>query len=246
MEPLHKTLLNWALVALVSVGVIFGIVLINKTLATATTTNTVSFSGRGTVVARPDVALVNVTILTEAATSKAAQDDNSVRSQQVVDYLEGQGIEEKDIKTSGYNISPQYTYPRGGEPEVTGYQVRQSIDVKIRDLDAVGDILSGVVSAGANTVGGVNLTIDDPEALQEEARAKAIADAKEKAKTLERQLGISLGRIINFSEGGGGSVFTARALSVEEDAVGFGGAAPSIPVGENEVVSNVTLTWQIK
>lgn len=247
METLQRSYLGWALSVLAVIGSLFLLVHMKRTLDTATTTNTVSFSGNGSVVAQPDIAIVDVTILTEADTSKAAQDDNSAKSQGVVSYLEDQSIEEKDIKTSGYNINPRYTYPRDGTPVVTGYQVRQSITVKIRDLDSVGAVLEGVVSAGANQVSGVNLTIDDPEALQEEARAKAIADAKEKAKNLEKQLGISLGRIINFSEGSRGDFTVARALSLDES--GIGGAElviPDIPIGENEIISNVTLTWQIK
>lgn len=242
---MQKKLFGWAVVFITIVGAVFLLVLTDRTINTATTTNTVSFSGRGSVVAKPDIAIIDITILTEANTSKAAQDDNSRKSQEVVSYLEDQGIKDKDIKTSGYNINPRYTYPRGGAPVITGYQVRQSINVKIRDLDSVGGILEGVVSAGANQVSGVNLTIDDQGALQEEARAKAIADAKEKAQSLEKQLGISLGRIINFSEGnrGGTPVFrTLEASAASADGV----IEPSIPIGENEIVSNVTLTWQIK
>lgn len=247
MEPLQKKLIGWAVLLLIIVGAAFLLVITDRTLNTATNTNTVSFSGRGTVVAKPDVAIVNATILTEADTSKAAQDDNSIKSQAVVEFLEDQNIEERDIRTSGYNVFPRYTYPRGGEPRIVGYRVTQTIEVKIRDLDNTDVILDGVVTAGANQVGGLELTIDDPDSLRQEARAKAIADAKEKAKSLESQLGISLGRIINFSEGGERGVPVFRTL--ESDAVGMGGAAlsvPEIPIGENEIVSNVTLTWQIK
>jgi uncharacterized protein YggE len=246
MEPLQKKIFGWSVVFLTVVGAVFLLVLTDRTVNSATTTNTVAFSGRGSVVAKPDIAIVNITILTEANTSKAAQDDNSRKSQDVIGYLEDQDIEEKDIKTSSYNLNPRYAYPRGGTPVITGFQVRQSITVKIRDLDRVGSVLEGVVAAGANQVSGVNLTIDDPDALQQEARAKAIADAKEKAANLEKQLGISLGRIINFSEGGDFGMPVFRAFA--EDTIGVGGAGPvpDIPIGENEIVSNVTLTWQIK
>ena len=246
MEPLQKKIFGWSVVFLTIVGAACLLALTDRTLNTATTTNTVSFSGTGSVVAKPDIAIVSVTILTEGGTSKAAQDDNSRKSQAVVKFLEDEGVEERDIKTSGYNVNPRYTYPRGGTPRIDGYQVRQSIEVKIRDLDNADTILDGVVSAGANQVSGLNLTIDDPEGLQEEARAKAIADAKEKAKNLEKQLGISLGRIINFTEGHDGGIVQFRSL--EADALDIGGAelAPKISIGENEIFSNVTITWQIK
>jgi hypothetical protein len=246
METIQRSYLGWTLSVLAVVGAIFLLAQTKKTLDTATTTNTVSFSGQGSVVTRPDIAVVEVTILTEAPTSQVAQEDNSERSQKVVTFLEGQDIAEEDIRTSSYTINPRYTFPRNGTPVITGYQVRQSLTVKIRDLDQVGAILEGVISAGANEVGGVNLTIDDPEELRQEARAKAIADAKKKARALEDQLDINLGRIIGFSEGGFGGSPVFRAM--EADAIGIGGdgATPSIPVGENEIVVQVTLTWQIK
>ncbi|HXV27236.1 MAG TPA: SIMPL domain-containing protein [Candidatus Paceibacterota bacterium] len=247
MEPLQKKILGWTVIALSVVGVLFLGVLTSRTLNTATTTNTVSFSGTGTVNAAPDVAVVSLSIVTEAANSESAQNENSRRSEAVVKFLRDRGIEERDIKTSGYNIYPQYTYPRGGQPVITGYQVNQSIEVKIRNLEETDVILDGVVGAGANQVNNLQLTIDDPDKLREEARALAIADAKDKAKALERQLGIRLGRIINFGEDTGGYPVMFRAL--ESDAMDIGGGTaplPEIPVGENEISVNVTLTWQIK
>jgi uncharacterized protein YggE len=245
MEPIQKKILGWAVLALVVVGAIYLVVLTNHTLNTATTTNTVSFSGTGTVMARPDVANINLSIVTEATTSKAAQDENSRKSSALVEFLESQGIEDRDIKTSGYNVRPVYTYPRGEKPRITGYQVSQSFEVKVRDLEEVDSILDGVVAAGANQVGNLQLVVDDAEALKEEARAKAIADAKEKARKLERQLGIDLGRIIDFAEPQYGEPIMMRAEAMDV-GIGGGGPLPEIPAGENEIEVNVTVTWQIK
>jgi len=100
--------------------IIFSIFLIVQTIHisnTAATTNTVSFSGEGKISAKPDIAVISASILTQATDSKTAQDENSRKSKNVSDFLKKQGIEEKDIKTSGYNISPQYKYPPyGGQP----------------------------------------------------------------------------------------------------------------------------------
>jgi uncharacterized protein YggE len=245
MEPIQKKLIGWAVLALIIVGGVFLIVLTNQTLNTATTTNTVSFSGTGSVVGLPDVAIISLSIVTEAATSEAAQDENSAKSQTLVSFLESEGIEERDIKTSGYNVRPVYTYPRDGQPTITGYQVSQSFEVKVRDLDNVDTVLDGVVNAGANQIGNLQLTIDDPDALKEEARAKAIADAREKAQNLEQQLGIRLGRIVNFNESGMGEPIMFRAESAAMP-LGIGGGGPAVPVGENEVEVTVTITWQIR
>ena len=214
---------------------------------TAATTNTVSFSGEGKVVAKPDIARVNLSIITDATTSKAAQDDNSKKSKAVTDYLKKQGVEDKDIKTTGYNIYPQYKYPPyGGQPTVTGYQVNESLEVKIRDLEKVSNILDGVVGAGANQVNGLSFEIDNPEELKTEARKKAIEDAKKKADELEGQVGIRLGKIINFSENTGGyPIPMYDTMKMEGRGMG-GGGGPSVPTGENEIVVSVYLTYQIK
>lgn len=239
---------------------------------TATNTNTISFNGEGKVFAVPDIAAISFSIVTEAATSKAAQDANTAKSKTVADFLESQNIDDKDIKTTGYNVYPQYSYPRplpmgssgSGQsypsappapdssvyydpnPKITGYQVSQSFEVKVRDLEKVSALLDGLVKAGANQVNNLGFTIDDIEKVKDQARELAIQDAKEKAHNLRKQLGIRLGKIVNFTEGGGGFPYYLKA---EMDAGGRGGAmppGPTIPVGENEIVINVTITYQIR
>ena len=210
------------------------------------TANTISFSGEGKVSAIPDIAKVNFAIITQAATSKQAQDANSPKSKVIVDFLKKQGIEDKDIKTTSYNIYPQYNYPSFDTPEIKGYEVSQNFEVKIRNLDKTNVILDGLVSAGANNISNLNFTVDEPEKLQTEARSKAIADAKKKAEELEDQLGVNLGKIINFSENSGGYpvplYFKAEGLGG-----GMGGdVGPEIPTGENEIKISVTITYQIK
>jgi len=231
----------------------------NRVLNTATTTNTVSFNGEGKVFAVPDIAAVSFSIVTEAKTSKEAQDQNSEKSKKVVEFLESQNIEDKDVKTTGYSIYPQYSYPRpiplGAEsttypdyypstPKITGYQVSQSFEVKVRDLEKISAVLDGLVTAGANNIQNLGFQVDNEDELKEEARAKAIENAKEKAAMLKKQLGIRLGKIVNYSEGGYYPVyFKAEAL---DSRGGVGGGGPSVPTGENEIVVNITITYQIK
>lgn len=257
---------------------------INHPRDTATTTNTVSFSGEGKVLAKPDIAVISFAVVTEATTSKVAQDANSQKSQKITDFLKKQGIEDKDIKTSSYNVYPQYGYPRpllrqGSEgstvpmplgangmpvppesssagtgqsypqyydsnPKITGYQVNQSFEVKVRNLDKVSGILDGLVSAGANQVNNLGFQIDEPDKLKSEARALAIADAKKKADDLKNQLGIRLGRIVNFSENSGG--WPGPIYMMEAKTADGRGSGPSLPTGENEITINVTITYQIK
>ena len=212
---------------------------------TAVTGNTVSFSGQGKVLATPDIAVVSFAIVTESPASKKAQDDNSDKSKAVTDFLKKQNIEDKDIKTTSYNIFPQYNFPRDGVPQIRSYQVNQSFEVKVRDLDKVSAILDGLVANGANQVNNLGFQINDPEELQAQARKMAIENAKAKANTLKDQLDIKLGRIVNFSENTGGFPPIIFETFARDQAGGVGGG-PSLPTGENEVVVNVTITYQIK
>jgi uncharacterized protein len=238
---------------------LFLVVITNQVLNTSTTTNTISFNGEGKITAKPDVSVVNLSIVTEAPTSKAAQDDNSKKSDAVVNYLKAQGISDKDIKTTSYNIYPQYSSPKPcpltvgiGYPctndtqKISSYQVNETIEVKIRSLDKVSGILDGVVSAGVNQVNNLGFQIDNPEKMKGEARDKAIADAKAKAVDLENKLGIRLGRIVNYSEGGNGWVMPMFMKAESADGRGAPPPSPAVPSGENEISVNVTITYQIR
>jgi len=245
MNNLQKTIIGWLGVVFLVVLSVYFLTSINQKINTATTTNTVSFSGEGKITAKPDVAVANLTILTEAVTSKQAQDQNSEKSKAVIGFLKKQNIDEKDMKTSGYNIYPQYNYPRNETPQIKGYQVNQTIEIKIRDLDKVSVILDGVVTAGVNQVSGLNFQIDEPEKLKDQARELAIKNAQSKAKVLKEQLGIKLGKIINFSEGISGYP-TPMYFEAKSAEIGMGGGGPSIPTGENEITIQVNISYQIK
>ena len=238
--------LVWVGIAALVILSLFLLAKTNQVINTATTANTISFSGEGKVLAKPDVVVVSLSIVTEAITSKAAQDDNSQKSKAVTDFLKGQGIEDKDIKTTGYNIYPQYNYPRNGNPEIRGYQVNQTLEFKIRDLDTVSGILDGIVSAGVNQVNRLSFQIDDLDALKAEARGKAIENAKIKANELQKQLGIRLGKIVNFYESSSGEFPPPIFFEIKQAAGELSGGGPTLPPGENEVVINATLTYQIR
>ena len=213
---------------------------------TATTTNTISFSGEGKVFAKPDIGLIRIVVFSEAASSQEAEKINVPKSKAMVNFLKKQGVDEKDIKTTEYQITPQYSYPEGAPPKIKNYQAYQELEVKIRKIDQTSTIIDGVVGAGANKVTDLRFTIDDPEKLQTEARAKAIENAKEKAEELEDQLGINLGKIINFSENTGGYPGPYYLEAKDFGQGGVGGGVPEIPTGDNEIVVNVTITYQIK
>lgn len=223
-------------------------------------TNTITVSGEGEVFAVPDTATFSVTVQEEAKEVADAQDEATAKSNAIVAYLKQQGIEEKDIRTTDYSVYPQYDYTRGactvdycepGKQVLRGFQVSQTLTIKVRDTEQAGDLLSGVGSKGASQVSGLSFTIDDEDTLQAEARGKAIEDARTKAAELAKQLNVSLVRIVGFYENEGGYYplaygkgGVAMDMAVSEAAVRA--PTPEIPTGENKITSNVSVTYEIR
>lgn len=205
---------------------------------------TITIEGEGKVVAAPDVAVVSLGVQSDAKTVKAAQGDNSQKMNDIVKAVKDIGVKDADIQTTNYNIYPKYSYNKDtGISDIVGYTVSQSVTVKVRDLDKVGGILFKAGELGANQVGGVQFTVDNPENLKTQAREKAIDNARTKANVLFDKLGLRPGRIVSFSEFSGGTppIYLEKAYGI-----GGGAPAPSIETGSLDVVVNVSLTFEIK
>ena len=215
--------------------------------------STIAVSGHGEVVAVPDVATFTFSVVSDKASVADAQADAATKANATESYLKNAGINEKDIQTSDYSISPQYEYQNlpctpgsycPGRQVLKGYQVRQTTTVKVRDTKKAGDVLAGVGSKGASEVSGLNFTFADTDAIRAQARDKAIVDAKAKAQVLAKQLGVSIVRISQFAEGAGDAVMPQAPYTTM--AMGAKAAAPEISVGQNKVVGDVTITYEIK
>ena len=208
-------------------------------------TNTINISATGEVFAAPDVANFSVSVVKEAKTAVDAQNQNAEAINKIVKFLKDSGIEDKDVKTSGYNIYPKYDYLEHQGQVFKGYEVTQSLDVKVRKIDEAGKILSGAVEMGANQVGGINLAIDNEDALKRAARQAAINEAKQKADDLVKDLGVNLGRLVSFSESSGGYPTPLYGM-MKAEGLGGGATAPEIPTGENKISVSVNLTYEIR
>lgn len=218
--------------------------------------NTISVSGHGEAVAVPDIATFTFSVVSEKDTVAAAQDDATAKINAITAYLKGAGIDEKDIQTSDYSVYPQYEYTQvvcitypcpSGKQTLKGYQVRQTTTVKVRDTAKAGDLLTGVGGKGATEVSGLTFTFDNPDAVQTEARDKAIANAKDKADALAKSLGVRLVRVVSFNESGNYPTpmyYTKAAVGGSMDA--SAPAAPEISVGQNKVTSDVSVTYEIR
>ncbi len=227
-----------------------------------------SVSADGTYVAVPDIAQFTYSVLTEGGKDLASlHDQNAKASEKVIAFLKANGVESKDIKTVSYNVSPRYSSyncpigvmsPAGGAPtsirpcppsEIVGYDVAQSVQVKVRDFKKIGDIVSGVVKNGANKVSELQFTLDDPAIAQSKARENAIAKAKQKAEGIADSTGFRLGRLLGIQEGGAGYPAPYYRNTLTSYADGMGGAelkSAPIEAGSQDVTVSITLQYEIE
>ena len=201
-------------------------------------------SGEGKAFAKPDVATVSFGATTQNVKSQDAVTRNNQIMNNVIAAVKALGVEDKDIQTTSYNLSPWYDYTSGGSV-FRGYQLQQQVSVKIRNFDNISKILDAATSKGATNVGDLQFNIDDPEKVSAQARDMAIQKAKEKLDNMLRQSGLKVGKLVNISEGSNNNYPEPMY------AMGFGGkdianALPSVQSGQQEIVSTITLTYQVK
>lgn len=212
----------------------------------------------GKAIAVPDIAEFTFSVVTEGGKDLSSlQSQNTASTNGAIDFVKSEGVDSKDIQTSGYSISPRYEYSNCGSysgsnvcppPTIVGYTVTQSVDVKVRDFSKIGDILSGVVAKGANNVSSLNFTLDDPTSVEAEARAEAIKKAQVQADEIAKEGGFSVGRLLSIDESQNMPQPVYYNMSAKE-SYGLGGgpsAAPSIEAGSEEVRVSVTLRYEIK
>ena len=220
--------------------------------------NTITFSGHGEVTAVPDIASVYFTISQDAKTVKEAQTKVAEIEKKALASLKANEIDEKDIKTTDASFYPKYEYQydakasvseyssyRPGKSVIVGYTASESITVKIRNTDNAGKVIQELGTLGVSNLSGPNFTIDNEDGLKAEARKKAIDDAKEKAKSLAKDLGVKLGKITSFSESGN-YPSPVYAKSMMEDSVSSSPVPAEIPKGENTISSDISITYEIK
>lgn len=216
--------------------------------------NTVTVTGEGKSSATPDIARASFTVQETAATVSAAQDAATKRTNDSIAALKALGIAEADIKTSGYNVNPQYAqqqpcYPgalcmQTSSNKITGYQVSESIDITIRDTAKAGDVVTKLGTLGAQNISGPNFAVDDDSGVMNDARAEAIKNAHDKAKELAKELGVSLGEVVSYSDQNPGYPMYDKAMSVGS-AMGAA-PTPNLPVGTDERTVTVQVTYRIK
>lgn len=220
------------------------------------TKNTITVSGTGEIYAKPDLAITTFSVVTEAKTVVEATKENTEKMNAVIKFAKDNGVEDKDLKTTYFYISPRYEYENGCDPVVNycpytgkrilvGYEITQSLQVKMRDLTKIGAIIQGATEAGANQGGDLQFTIDKEDEFKNQARADAIEKAKAKANDLASQLGIKLVRIVSFSEN---NIYPYYSYdkAVPSGLGGGGESAPQVETGENKIETTVSITYEIR
>jgi len=217
--------------------------------------NVISVEGKGEVVAVSDIASLYVNLNKEGKTAKEAQDLLNESITKTLSYLKEQKIEDKDIKSEYGGLNPKYSYEQPvcygyscptKDPKIVGYTATQSITVKIREVDSANDIRTGLSGIGITDISGPTFSIDNEDSFKDQARSIAIAAARAKAEVLAKDLGVTLGKVVNFGENnGGGYPMYAKADMMMRESVSSA-PVPELPKGENKIISNVTISYEIR
>ena len=198
--------------------------------------------GTGKVAAAPDKAVINLGITQNSSTVLDAQNKTNQISKKITDALKQAGIDDKDIKTTGYSIYPDYSFS-GETQRIIGYSVTQNFEVRA-PIEKANNVVDAATTNGANIVGGISFTLDDEklEDLRNEAREEAVGKARASAQGLAKSGGIRLGKIINIRETFGGEpipILAREAVGAPEDQT-----KTNITGGESNVEVTVTLTYE--
>lgn len=214
----------------------------------------------------PDIAMFSAGVVTQARTASEAMADNSRRMEQVVTALKRAGIADRDIQTSTISLSPVYSNPerdaqirarQTGQPyippppeeqmqRIIGYQARNTVQVRVRDLGNMGRVIDTLVEVGANEVNGPNFTLDDQRAALDEARSAAVAEGRQRAELYARAAGLRVARILSISEGGGYYPVQREAIMVTGMAVGAPPPPPPTPVQPGELTLGASVSMQFE
>lgn len=242
----------WAILAVV----VFVAVSLGNNKNEFNSTNTIAVQGTGEVYAIQDTVMLSFSVTKTARDVKVAQKDVDDVVSQIIKAVKDLGVEDKNIKTVSYSVYPHYVNeaspcPYGAYcPSVSkadGFDASQTVEIKMHDLDKSGELISEIGRFNPTNLSGLQFVIEDDKAVLREARQKAIADAKLKAKQLSKDLGVRLGKIVSFDEGGRGY---PMPVYMKAEALGMGGAdsssVSSLPTGQNKIISNVTVVYEIR
>jgi uncharacterized protein YggE len=205
----------------------------------------ISVQGEGQVKTKPDMATVSTGVTSEAPTAQDALNRNNAAMASVIAALKAAGVAEDDIQTSDFSVSPQYPVLQPGQaPRISGYQVSNQVTVRVKDLAKLGTTLDALVRAGSNQINSIQFGIDEPKPFLDDARKKAIADARARAEIYAGAAGVNVGSVVQISESSAvippQPMYRMRAMNAVAES--------SVPIstGQQTIVTSVSVTFELQ
>jgi len=213
----------------------------------------ISFTEEGKIIAKPDIAKVSVSVVTQGIEATAVQAENNQTMQKVIDFVKKQGVADKDIQTTNYSLNPQYDYNwckissvkpyPSCPPKIIGYELTQSVEVKIRDFNKINIIIGGLSDAGANQISNISFSLDEPEDYKNQARIEALKKIEKRAQLLSKETSLKLGKIVSVSESG---VYPVYRETMKATAEAPSSVPAPIETGTQEITVTLTVSYEIK
>lgn len=207
--------------------------------------DTIVVDGEGKVTARPDVATIMLGVVTEGRTVEQIQTSNTQKMNAIIAAVKELGIAPDDIQTKQYSLKPKYNW-NDGRQTLDGYTISQNVSVKVRDMSKAGEVIGRAGELGANQVGSMQFVIDDPKALEADARDLAIEEAREKAQILAEKLGLTVVRAISFRESTAPASGPLQYLAMDTADEEARTVTPTIEPGSQDIVSRVSVTFEVR
>jgi uncharacterized protein YggE len=205
---------------------------------------TIVVSGTGRVAVQPDVAELRLGITTARPSIEVARADAAATMTGILAAIDAAGIDRHDVRTTLLSVQPRYDYRDGKAPALTGYELANVVDVTVRDLALLGDVVDGTLAAGATSMDSLAFRVDDPAPAEREARVAAVAVARARADVLAEATGLEIVGVADVVEG---SPAGAPVLRMKAERMTMA-ADPATPIeaGTTEVVVHVTVTYRTR
>jgi len=200
-------------------------------------------SGTGRVAVSPDVADLRLGVVVTRPTVDAARAEAASTMTAIIAALDTAGIERRDVRTSLVSVQPRYDYRDGKAPLLTGYEISELVEVTVRDLERVGDVIDGTLAAGATRLDDLSFRVADPTAAEREARQRAMAEARARADVLAEAAGISVTGVVGIVEGGVAPPVPLPRMKAERMMMAADVSTP-VEAGTTEIAVSVTVTYR--
>jgi len=206
---------------------------------------TLSVSGSGSVDVVPDMAIVQLGVETQADTASQALNENSDQMDGLINALESAGVSSQDIQTQRIELQPVYQQQNTAQqnqtpPQIIGFRASNLVEVTVRNLDNLGELLDAAVSSGGNTINSIRFQVSNPQTALDQARENAMNDAQHKAEQLASLAGVELGQVMTISESSSTPPTPVVVSAAREQA-----AAVPVQPGTESIQVNVQVTWEL-